>query len=541
MQFRIGINLGDVIEEEERIYGDGVNIAARLETLADPGGICVSKAAFDHIESKLPLGYEYLGEQTVKNIAKPVGAYRVMMEPRVTMKKEAKEGERPKVQGVRRNAIVLGALGAIVVLAIAAGVWQFALRPSPSRIEKASKERMALPLPDKPSIAVMPFLNMTGDQGQEVFCDGLSEGLITALSKLPQLFVIGRDSTFSYKGKVVKAGQVSEELGVQYVLEGSVQKAGDRVRVTAQLIDALKGHHLWADRYDRELKDLFHIQDDITKHIVTALNVKLTHGDLARVWARGTENLDAYLKALEAGWLTGQSTREGLERARRLAEEAVALDSKFPTAYYILGAVHMVEALTGFSKNPRESLELANKMQQKAIELDGSFAMARALLGYNLAMLRRHDEAIAEAERAYELAPNSVHVLYWYGTILSYVGRAGEGVSFLEEALRLDPKPPNSRLRSLGLALRESGRYEEAIGIYRRAVQREPDDILAQIGLAATYSLAGREEEARTAAKEVLRINPRFSLDRYMRTLPLKDPTARERFAEALRKAGLPD
>ena len=273
MQFRIGINLGDVIEEGDSIYGDGVNIAARLESLADPGGICVSKTAFEHIEAKLPFGYEFLGEQTVKNIAKPVGTYRVLMEPRVTVKAQAEA--KPKV-GARRRPIFVALLGVLIVAVGAAVFWTFTRPPAPPPVEKASTDKMAFPLPDKPSIAVMPFVNMTGDQSQDFFCDGLSESLIMALSKVPQLFVIARESTFSYKGKGAKISQVSEELGVQYVLEGSVQKAGDRVRVTAQLIDALKGHHLWSERYDRSIKDLFDLQDEITLTILTELRVKIT-------------------------------------------------------------------------------------------------------------------------------------------------------------------------------------------------------------------------------------------------------------------------
>ena len=275
MQFRIGINLGDIIQEDDRIYGDGVNIAARLEGLADPGGICISKTAFDHIESKLPLGYEFLGDQSVKNIAKPVGAYRVLMEPRVTIAGEPKS---EKLAPMRRKAIFVGAI-AVIVVAVAVGIWQFYIgRPS---VKSASVEKMAYPLPDEPSIAVLPFVNMSGDPKQEYLSDGITESIITALSNVRNMFVISRNSTFTYKGKSVKIKQVAEELGVRYVLEGSIQKTGDRVRLTAQLIDALTGKHLWAERYDRNLKDLFALQDELTMKIVTALRVKLTEGESA--------------------------------------------------------------------------------------------------------------------------------------------------------------------------------------------------------------------------------------------------------------------
>jgi TolB-like protein/class 3 adenylate cyclase len=263
MQFRIGINLGDVIQEEDRIYGDGINIAARLEGLAEPGGICISKTAFDHIESKLPYGYDFIGDQTVKNIAKPLSAYRVKMEPRITV---AGEKERAKLVPFWRKKAILAGGVALVVVFIVAVIWNFYFRPPP--MEFASVEKMAFPLPDKPSIAVLPFNNLSGDPTQDYIADGISENIISALSKISEMFVIASNSMFTYKGKPVKVQQVSEELGVRYVLEGSAQKIGNRIRITAQLIDATTGHHLWTERYDRDMKDLFALQDEITHKIL---------------------------------------------------------------------------------------------------------------------------------------------------------------------------------------------------------------------------------------------------------------------------------
>jgi adenylate cyclase len=263
MEFRIGVNLGDVIEEEGRLYGDGANIAARLEGLADAGGICISKTALDHIESKLPLGYEYLGEQTVKNIAKPVGAYRVVLEPRITV---AGTGEKKAPARTRRLSLAIALI--VILLVGAVALWQFELRPSPPPVEKADPKKMAIPLPEQPSIAVLPFTNMSDDPKQKYLADGISENIISALSQVPDLLVIARNSTFSFKGKSVKVQQVAEELGVRYVLEGSVQRSGDSLRVTAQLIDAIKGHHIWSERYDRELKKIFALQDEITIKVV---------------------------------------------------------------------------------------------------------------------------------------------------------------------------------------------------------------------------------------------------------------------------------
>ena len=533
MQFRIGINLGDVIEEEARIYGDGVNIAARLESLADPGGICVSKTAFDHIEAKLPLGYEYLGEQAVKNIAKPVGAYKVLMEPRVTVKAQAK----PK-EGAQRRLMFIALAGVLVVAAGAAAFWQFVVRPSRPPVEKASKERMALPLPDKPSIAVMPFLNMTGEQKQDFFCDGLSESLITALSKVPQLFVIARESTFSYKGKGAKVRQVSEELGVQYVLEGSVQRAGDRVRVTAQLIDALKGHHLWSERYDRSMKDIFELQDEITMKILTELQVKITEGEAARIYAKGTKNLQAYLKVLEGDGYRNQTNKEANAVAKRLYHEAVDLDPNYPMANIGLARAIGFDVLFGVSKSPEETLSNSMKWAQKAVELDNSSAEAYAALSTTFVYMRQHGKAIEAGERAVMLDPNSAMALYTLAMALNYSYRSDEALPLLRQALRLNPFVPRY-YHHFSTACRETGRYEEGIAGLKKSLQFAPNDVIARVVLVSLYMYAGREDEARATVAEIQRIDPNFSLARFSRWTAWKEGPRRDRFIDSLREAGL--
>jgi len=373
MEFRIGVNLGDVIEEGDRIYGDGVNIAARLESLADPGGICVSKTAFDYIETKLPLGYEFLGDQEVKNIAKPVGAYRVLMDPRVTVA-GAKE-KRPSIPLWRKKS-ALAAAAAVLIMILGVGVWNFYFR-TPA-IEPASKDKMAFPLPDKPSIAVLPFVNISGDPAQEYIADGICESIITALTKIPEMFVIARTSTSSYKGKSVKIQQVSEELGVRYVLEGSVQKTGDRIRVTAQLIDAITGHHLWADRYDRDTTGFFDVLDEISKKVAIELQVKLTEGDAARM-SQKTKNFEAWGYTTTGYSLFRYATKENIARIREVGEKAIRLDPEFGFAWGMVGATHWVDALLGYSESRDKSIALGFECTDKALKLDETLPCATSV------------------------------------------------------------------------------------------------------------------------------------------------------------------
>jgi TolB-like protein/Tfp pilus assembly protein PilF len=402
-----------------------------------------------------------------------------------------------------------------------------------------STKKMAYPLPDKPSIAVLPFWNMTGDAAQDYFCDGLSEEIITALSKTPKLFVIARNSAFTYKGKPVKVQQVAEELGVKFVLEGSLRKAGDQIRITSQLTDALSGHHLWAERYDRTVKDMFTIQDEITKNIITALQVKLTEGEQARVYGKGTDHLEAYLKVMEANWLLQQSTKGQVIKARQLLEEAISLDSSYALAHCILGLTHILDIWLGSSKSPTESAMRGVELYQKAIALDSTLASAHVHLGYVYAvMIRQHDKGIAEAEKALALAPNSADVVLLYAIILTYAGRWHEAIPLFREALRLNPIPPNHYYRHFAVVLRETGQYDEAISLLKKAIKQEPDDIFSHLVLTSVYSYAGRQEEARAAAAEVLRINPSFRIEKLPQGTH-KDLSIVERENEALRNAGL--
>jgi adenylate cyclase len=534
MEFRIGINLGDVIEERERIYGDGVNIAARLESLSEPAGICISGTAFDHVKNKLSLGYEYLGEQTVKNISEPVRIYRVLMEPKATGKVigEKKVKERPW----QKPALAL--MIAVVVAAAAFVIWRLYLHPAPPPVEVASKEKMAFPLPDKPSIAVLPFVNMSEDPKQEFFSDGITEEIITALSKIPHLFVISRQSTFSFKGKPVKVKQVSEELGVQFVLEGSVRKSGDKVRITAQLIDALTGHHLWAERYDRDLKDIFALQDEITLRIISALQVELGGQERSSLSVKGTDNLGAYLKLLQSAHQSGRFTKEGNIQARRYAEEAIALDPKYVEAYLRLSATLIMDLRYGTTESPEQSLRRAEECVQKALGLDDSSGAAHAFLGRIYLSKRQYEKAIAEGERALALDPNSDFVQAALAYSLFHAGRFEEAIAMYQKAIRLNPFPAWYS-QTLAASYVQLGRYEEAIKEYKKTLHRAPDSTMPHLGLAGTYSLMGREKEAQAEVAEVLRIDPNFSLEQYAKSLLFKNQADLDRHIAALRKAGL--
>jgi TolB-like protein/Tfp pilus assembly protein PilF len=437
----------------------------------------------------------------------------------------------------RRFRVVLAAMIVVIVGISSFALWKLYLRPA--SVNVASVEKMAFPLPDKPSIAVLPFTNMSNDPKQEYFGDGLTEEIITALGKVPNLFVIARNSTFGYKGKPVKVQQVSEELGIRYVLEGSVRKEGNNIRIAAQLIDALTGKHLWAERYDRNLKDIFAVQDEITKKIITAMQVKLTEGEQAQAHAMGTKNLEAYLKYWQSRELSGQINPESNALAKQLAEEAIALDPKYAAAYGALAKTHVVDYWLGTSKSPKESIEKAIKLQQKAIVLDDTDAEAHACLGWIFSMTGQHNKAVAEGEKAVALNPNSADSHMLFGKILAYAGRYEESIPEYKTAIRLNPIPPNLYLYSLGISYAFTGRLKEAITWCEKAVRREPNSLSARLFMAAFYSIAGRDEEARIEAAEVLRINPKFSLEKYAKGLTYKKQEDVARTVSALRKAGL--
>jgi adenylate cyclase len=533
MEFRIGINLGDVIDEGGRIYGDGVNVAARLEAIADAGGICVSKTAFDQIETKLPLGYEYLGEQSVKNIPKPIGAYRVLMKPRVTV---AGMPDKRKPAGIQSKKIISLA-AAVLLLSIGLGIWihmhRLSLKPSFS-------DKMAFPIPDKPSIAVLPFENLSGDPEQEYFSDGITEDIITDLSKISGLFVIARNSVFIYKGRPIKVAEVGQELGVRYVLEGSVRKANGRVRITAQLVDATTEGHLWAERYDRDLQDIFELQDEVSQKIVVALAVELTADEQVRLLHRYTDNIEAYdyyLRALE-NFPISRLTKEKSILARQMLKKAIDLDPKFAASYALLGWTRSQDWVMGWSKDPR-ILERALYLAQKSIALDETLPYGHAVLAEVYLWKKQHDKAIAQQEMTIALSPNDADWIAGLGGILTWAGRPEETIGLVKKAMRLNPMYPTEYLWNLGHAYYLTGRYEEAIETLGRARYREPDWLPLHVYLAASYIEVGQVDEARAAVSAYKRLDPKTPIEAWRQRLPYKNQAVIEGLFDSLQKAGL--
>ncbi len=520
MEFRIGINLGDVMVDGEQIYGDGVNITARLQALADAGGICISGTVYDQVRNKLALRYEDLGEQVVKNIAEPVRVYRVMMEipsppveqassllaARMAAPPESQgEGAAGKagspVSGVRSpknrrvgTALLLRLVLVFVSVLLLGGIVILLYPSLPPLITHHSSlvtqetQPPSLPLPDKPSIVVLPFDNMSKDPEQDYFSNGITEVLTADLSRISGLFVIARNTAFTYKGKAANVQEVGRELGVRYVLEGSVQKAADQVRIVAQLVDTATGGHLWSERYDRPLKDIFALQDEIVRKIVTTLRLQLTLREQGILVRKTTDNLEAYdhlLRGLESYF---RFTKEANAQARQMFEKALALDPQYALAYVMLGWTYHIEWGMQWSTDP-QILEQAGELAQKALALDGSLPLAHSLLSGVYVYKQQPDQAIAESEQAIALDPNAAGSYAQLADVLNMVSRPEEAVRLVEQAMRLNPRYPVMYLGTLGLAYRLTGRYAEAITTFKQALSRNPNFVGAHTGVAGTSCL----------------------------------------------------
>jgi adenylate cyclase len=542
MEFRIGINLGDVIVDEERIYGDGVNIAARLESLAEGGGICIAGSVYEQIKTKLALGYEDIGAQAVKNIAEPVRLYRVRTEPGAAAPPVIQR--KPSAAKSRLR----GSLVAVALLALLGGwvsLWQLISRP-------------LSPLPDKLSIAVLPFVNMSGDPEQEYFSDGMTEDLITDLAKLSGLFVIARNSVFTYKGKAVKPEQVSRELGVRYMLEGSVRKADDRVRITAQLIDATTGYHLWAERYDREFKNIFTVQEEIARRITRALAVRLTVEEKANMARQYTNNSEAWEYFMRGAELYRRSTKQDNAQARALFEKAISLDPQFARAHANLSATYRqdwnYEWTTDDPAKLRDVEQQAFELAQRSVTLDPSLPYGHVQLAYLYVYRLKHDDAIREAEEAIRLGGDSFADGYAVlAQVLTYGGEPQRAVPLMEKALELDPQAPVYYLRQLGQAYYVMGQvekyqkgdaeqamvyYQKAEEYLTRAMGVNRNHRQTRLSLAPVYMETGQEPKAQALFAEFPDMRRHITIGQRRPQAPYKDQWIRERYIDALRRAG---
>jgi TolB-like protein/class 3 adenylate cyclase/Flp pilus assembly protein TadD len=521
--FRIGLNLGDVIVEGDNLIGDGVNVAQRLETLAEPGGICISNSVFEQVKTKLKLNYKDIGEQHVKNIADPVRAYRVAVE---------QDQGRPSARH-RPSRHLVGIMAATLLLLaalIAAVEYAPSLLNPPGRSLETSTS-------DRPTIAVLPFANLSGDPGQDYFSDGVTEDIITALGRFPDLSVIAREAVQQYKGKPLQPGELSQELGIRYQLEGSVRKEGDRVRVTSRLSDARTGVELWSDRYEGELKDVFAVQDDITRSVAGALAIKLAGLEKQRTFAKPTDSLQAYDYVLRGRDLIAHNTRSGNIQARDLLERAIQLDPGYAAAYVALGWVRLKSAVYGWTEFAGEALNQAEALAQKAIDLDETSSEAHQLLSSVYLNSGKYDLALSEDSRALALNPSDAEAYAGRGSELVFLGRPKEALQDFEIALRLNPGFGSGRMFPVGWAYYLEERYDEAARAFESGLRLDPNDYFIHAGLAATYAELNRPEQAARAAAAVRSTWPFFSVAAF--ASQFQGESNRAHIAEGLRKAGL--
>ncbi len=491
IRLRIGVNLGEIIVEGSDIYGDGVNVAARLEGLAEPGGICVSCKVYEEVRDKLPTGFEDLGEQEIKNIRKPVRVYR----------------------------------------------WTAAADPMPATVGAEGVR----PLPDKPSIAVLPFDNMSSDPEQGFFADGISEDIITALSKISRMRVIARNSTFAYKGQARDLRQIASELGVHYVLEGSIRRGGDRLRITAQLIDAGSGSHVWAERYDRAVADLFDIQDEITKEIVTSLRVKLTDGEEAFVLARGTNNIEAWQYCTRANELFMRFNSSDYLEARVLAEKATRIDPDYAYAWATLGFTYFWDGRLGYTEDSDAKFVRANEFAQRAMALDDTVSWSIGLSALVAAPLNRHHEGVDVARRGIELYPGSADVRAFLAIALLHSGHYREAAEHLRAAMALNPFYPTWYRNGLARALIFLHELDEALVLCDEILGIDPAFLQAWVLRAYICGQTGRKTDSHDAIHEIRRLAPSLRLGHLPGLLLIVDTPATQRFLDGIREAGLPE
>ena len=489
--YRIGINIGDILVEGDDIYGDGVNIAARLEGLSEPGGICVSRNVFNQVKNKVEVGFEDLGDKQVKNIEEPVRVYKVTTGPCERLKGD---------------------------LAIVAGATACAAK--------------------KPAIAVLPFNNMSGDAEQEYFADGITEDLITELARFQNLVVIARNSTFIYKGKAARVKDVARDLGVHYVVEGSVRRAGNRVRVTVQLIESKSEKHVWAERYDRELTDIFEIQDEVTRAIIGALPSRLEAADIERIKRKPPQDLAAYDFVLRSKILHHHGTREANAEALDVLNKAIELDPDYAQAYAWKACTLRQAILRGYTEEPDALNAQRIENAKKALALDENDMECLRIL----CEIHMEQEDLEKAEhyhnRAFALNPNDPRMLAQRGELVIWLGKPEEGAEWVQKAMQLDPLGADGFAHLLGRAFRADRRYEDAIAAYRQVRTARYQH---HAEMAACYAALGINHEAANQRAETLSLNPDFSTEKYVASLSYKNAGDREHLRDGLRRAGLPE
>ena len=536
--YRIGINIGDVIVEGDDIYGDGVNVAARLEGLAEPGGVCLARSVFEQVKEKLDLTFEHLGEREVKNIAEPVTIYRVALDDKAAAL--VTPVIRAEARPVRQRWPVAAATALVLFLAVAGALWW---QPWKAEPEPVPTER-GVALAEKPSIAVLPFENISGDDEQEYFADGMTEDLITDLAKISDLTVISRTSTSGYKGRKIDIREVGEALDVRYVLEGSVRKVGERVRINAQLIDATTGAHLWAERYDGDLADIFGLQDQVLEQIVDSLALRLSETERRRLASHGTDSVAAHDFYLRGLFQESVFTREGNRQAMRFYEQALSIDPDYAMAYARIANILELNARNGWSGDVQADIAKAVELTEKAVALDPQNPNLHWSLGRATARLRTPEalqRGIKSLERAIELDPNFADA-YAFLTVL-YVadGRAEDGLKSVETAMRINPRYPFWYLFMRGMTRYVVEDYQSATTDFEAAAERSPTALFVRSWLAASYAQAGQMEDAEWQVEEMLIMGFEGTIAIIVETQPIQDPGYLSLYKEGLRKAGIPE
>jgi len=536
LEFRIGINIGDVVQDGDRIYGSGVNVAARIEGLADPGGICVSRSAYDQVKGKVEINFKYLGEHEVKNVKEPVRVYKCSLEIKHPGKQIVEKQKNSRLKWILLSSVVF----VVIAVGVTVGLyWRYFYLPLPADIDPENK--MSFELPNGPSIAVLPFDNMSGDPNQGAFCDGLTDSLIAALAHAPRLFIIARNSAFIYKGKPIKVQQVGSELGVTYVIEGSLQKFTDDIRITVQLVETLSGNHIWSDIYDRKFEDIFKIQDDIIVDVLNALHIALTDGEKIRHRFEGIKDFKMWLKLAKAINLYYLVTPTSNHLSRKEINEFIRIDPNNSFSHSLLGMTYILDLWYGTCEFPLICIGKATEAVRKSIQLDDKNSDAHSALAVIFLARKELERAITEAKIGISLNPNNADAYHVFGIILNYADRPKEGIDFIRKAIRLNPIPSANYLNSLGASYLGLQEYEKCVETFKQVLKLNPEYFFANIGLTLAYMRLGLNEEANRSASDLLKIRPDFSVKEFINVLPTDNKAFLKLLEEALRKAGLHD